>query len=196
MTLSLRTPRAVCASDHNLRRPTMILTASLAAAQKEGLDDPELRVPSREFIFVDNALHDCLYKGVVRKGDPTPRVLRKAEIKELFLARMSRQNIVSRDGQTHVRRGQLGKVRITTERRQGNKRVTVVQGLETFLIDSVALCGSLSKLLAAATTTEEAPGAKKGAYLVVAQGDHKDRLAAHLTDVYKIPRNCIDIQKK
>ena len=55
---------------------------------RESLDDPDLRVPDRSFIFIDTILENCLFKGYVKKGDPIPRTMKKAEASDLFVVRL------------------------------------------------------------------------------------------------------------
>ena len=169
-----------------------ICAAVRAYVAQEGLDDVETRVPDPSMVFVDNLLYDVLFRGHVKKTETTPRVMKKGECMELFVKRMLLHTVIQRGHQEVVRKNQLVNIDISTEKRQGNKRVTKVVGLEEFLIDAEALSGVLAKYLAGASSVEELPGGKTGRAVIV-QGEHEARLATILADRYGVPRKFIAI---
>jgi translation initiation factor 1 (eIF-1/SUI1) len=57
----------------------------------------------------------------------------QAELREAFLRRLQPQTCISRGQQRLLRKGQPPAVQISGERRQGNKYVTRVVGVEAFL---------------------------------------------------------------
>ncbi|KAL0456274.1 UNVERIFIED_CONTAM: Eukaryotic translation initiation factor 2D [Sesamum latifolium] len=67
-------------------------------------------------------------------------------------------HVVTRGSDSVVRKGALKPLQIVTERRQGNKKVTKLSGLESFLIDAEILASELQKKFACSTTVSELPG--------------------------------------
>jgi translation initiation factor 2D len=55
-------------------------------------------LPAARFLLLDPTLCDALFKGVIKKGQPFPTALDKAELRDKFLARMQAQTRVSRGG--------------------------------------------------------------------------------------------------
>jgi translation initiation factor 2D len=127
---------------------------------------------------------------------------------------------VARGNEVVVRKGAIHTVQIMTERRQGNKKMTRVSGLECFLLDADSLASELQKKFACSTTTAELPGinpceqtsdimqavrikfclvtisGKKGQYEVLVQGGVIENLAKHLVDHYGVPKRYIEVYDK
>jgi translation initiation factor 2D len=132
---------------------------------------------------------------------------------------------VARGNEVVVRKGAIRTVQIMTERRQGNKKMTRVSGLECFLLDADSLASELQKKFACSTTTAELPGivgvvlnpceqtsdsmqavcitfylvtisGKKGQYEVLVQGGVIENLAKHLVDHYGVPKRYIEVYDK
>lgn len=57
----------------------------------------------------------------------------QADLREAFLKRMQPQTCISRGAARSLRRGQPPAVQVSGERRQGNKFITRVVGVEAFL---------------------------------------------------------------
>ena len=88
--------------------------------------------PSR--CVLDPTLSDALVKPALRRGERFPTELLRAELPPLLVTRMERVHRVARGGAEALRRGALPPVRVVTEMRSGNKKVTRVSGLEEFLV--------------------------------------------------------------
>ncbi|KAF9587127.1 hypothetical protein IFM89_039644 [Coptis chinensis] len=158
--------------------------------EKENLVKPA----NKAIVVLDATLCDALFKGTIKKGSSYPTEVHKKDLSTAFLSRMQAHHRVTRGTETIVRKGALKTVQIMTERRQGNKKMTRVSGLESFLIDAEALASELQKKLACSTTVAELPG-KKG-YEVLAQGGVIDNLAKHLVEHYGIPKRYIEVLDK
>lgn len=104
--------------------------------EKENLVKPY----DKSMVVLDVVLCDALYKGTVKKGSTYPTEIHKKDLGLTFLNRMQSNHRVTRGNESVVRKGALKTVQIMTERRQGNKKVTRVSGLESFLVDA---CTSL-----------------------------------------------------
>lgn len=115
--------------------------------------------PTDKAIVVLNAiLCDALYKGTIKKGSSYPTEIHKRDLGVTFLNRMQVHYRVSRGNEAVVRKGVVKPVQIMSERRQGNKKVTKVSGLEAFLMDAELLASELQKKFACSTSVAELPG--------------------------------------
>lgn len=112
----------------------------------------------KAIVVLDAILCDALFKGTVKKGSSYPTEIHKKDLGPTFLSRMQVHHRVTRGNESAVRKGALKTVQIMTERRQGNKKVTRVSGLESFLLDAEALASELQKKFACSTSVAELPG--------------------------------------
>lgn len=177
--------------------PNQFYTASEATdivfsyVEKQNL----VKLDNKAMVSLDAILCDALYKGTVKKGSTYPTEIHKKELGPTFLNRMQSNHRVSRGNESIVRKGVLKTVQIMTERRQGNKKVTRVSGIESFLVNAEALASELQKKFACSTTVAELPG-KKGQYEVLVQGGVLEDLGRHLVQQYGIPKKYIEILDK
>ncbi|CAL9759468.1 unnamed protein product [Musa acuminata subsp. burmannicoides] len=159
--------------------------------EKENLVKPT----DKAMVVLDATLCDALYKGSVKKGSAYPTEIHKKDLGSTFLSRMQVHHRVSKGNEVAVRKGAARPIQIVTERRQGNKKVTRVSGLETFLLDADSLATELQKKFACSTSVAELPG-KKGQHEVLVQGGVIDDLAKHLVDHYGVPKRYIEVLDK
>ncbi|WVZ75014.1 hypothetical protein U9M48_023119 [Paspalum notatum var. saurae] len=159
--------------------------------EKENLVKPT----DKAKVVLDVTLCDALYKGAIKKGSAYPTEIHKKDLGSTFLNRMQVHHKVSRGTQEVIRKGAIRTIQIMTERRQGNKKMTRLSGLECFLMDPDSLASELQKKFACSTTTAELPG-KKGQYEVLVQGGVIDDLAKHLVDHYGVPKRYIEVYDK
>lgn len=122
--------------------------------EKENLVKPS----NKSIVVLDPTLCDALFKGAIKKGTAYPTEIHKKDVGSNFVGRMQAHHVVTRGSESVVRKGGLKTVQIVTERRQGNKKVTKVSGLETFLLDAEAMASELQKKFACSTTVGELPG--------------------------------------
>ncbi|WCJ35008.1 eukaryotic translation initiation factor SUI1 family protein [Euphorbia peplus] len=158
--------------------------------EKENLVKPT----NKSLVILDATLCDALFKGTVKKGTTYPTEIHKKDLGSTFVNRMQAHCIVTRGNESVVRKGSLKTIQILTERRQGNKKVTKVSGVEQFLMDAEALASELQKKFACSTSVQELPG-KKG-YEVLIQGGVIDDLGRHLVEQYGVPKRYIEILDK
>eukprot|EP01018_Ginkgo_biloba_P024480 Gb_22708 [translate_table: standard] len=159
--------------------------------EKENL----VKLDNKAMVVLDAILCDALYKGTVKKGTTYPTEIHKKDLGSTFLSRMQSNHRVTRGNESVVRKGALKTVQIMTERRQGNKKVTRVSGIESFLVDADALASELQKKFACSTSVAELPG-KKGQNEVLVQGGVLEDLARYLVQQYGIPKKYIEILDK
>uniref|UniRef100_A0A6N2LG00 SUI1 domain-containing protein n=1 Tax=Salix viminalis TaxID=40686 RepID=A0A6N2LG00_SALVM len=132
---------------------------------------------SKSIVVLDPTLCDALFKGAIKKGSAYPTEIHKKDLGSTFVSRMQAHHIVTRGSESVVRKGSVRTIQILTERRQGNKKVTKLSGMETFLMDADALASELQKKFACSTSVTELPG-KKG-HEVLIQGGVIDDLGRH-----------------
>lgn len=137
-----------------------LFTASEASAivfqyvEKQNL----VKTVNKSMVILDATLCDALFKGTIKKGSTYPTEIHKKDLGSNFINRMQAHHRVTRGNDTVVRKGGLKPLQIMTERRQGNKKVTKLSGLESFLIDAEVLSSELQKKFACSTTVAELPG--------------------------------------
>ncbi|KAF9670514.1 hypothetical protein SADUNF_Sadunf13G0077000 [Salix dunnii] len=149
---------------------------------------------SKSTVVLDPTLCDALFKGAIKKGSAYPTEIHKKDLGSTFVSRMQAHHIVTRGSESVVRKGSVRTIQIVTERRQGNKKVTKLSGMETFLLDADALASELQKKFACSTSVTELPG-KKG-HEVLIQGGVIDDVARHLVEQYGVPKRYIEILDK
>ncbi|KAH9782042.1 eukaryotic translation initiation factor 2d [Citrus sinensis] len=155
--------------------------------EKENLVKPT----AKSIVVLDPTLSDALFKGAIKKGTTYPTEIHKKDLGSTFVNRMQAHHVVSRGSQSVVRKGALKTIQIVTERRQGNKKMTKLSGLETFLMDPEALASELQKKFACSTTVAELPG-KKGQEVLIQGGVIAD-VAKHLVEQFGIPKGYIEV---
>ncbi|KAK9069947.1 hypothetical protein SSX86_010345 [Deinandra increscens subsp. villosa] len=161
-----------------------------AYIEKENLVKPT----NKSIVVLDAILCDALFKGAIKKGSTYPSEIHRKDLAPTFINRMQAHHQVTRGKETVVRKGGLKPMHILTERRQGNKKVTKLSGMESFLIDAEPLASELQKKFACSTSVTELPG-KKG-HEVLVQGGVIDVLARYLVEQYGIPKKYIEVLDK
>jgi len=126
--------------------------------EKENLVKPT----DKAKVILDVTLCDALYKGAIKKGSAYPTEIHKKDLGSTLLNRMQVHHKVTRGTQEVIRKGAIRTIQIMTERRQGNKKMTRLSGLECFLMDPDSLASELQKKFACSTTTAELPGNLSG----------------------------------
>ena len=178
--------------------PDTLYTREGAAAVAEAycdLADLAAGAPSRAHITLDAVLCDALFKGVLRKGDPYPtHAKRQDALGETWLGRFHPVTFVSRGARSATKKGDLAPVRVESERRGGDRKVTRVLGFETYLIEPEELRETLARTLATncqvadlEATKNRAPGAKA----IVAAGNAVEKTRVTLREHYGVPDACI-----
>ncbi|KAL3641511.1 hypothetical protein CASFOL_016479 [Castilleja foliolosa] len=176
--------------------PGKLYTASEASEIVFGYIEKEnlVKQTNKSVVVLDATLCDALFKGAIKKGTMYPTEIHKKDIGQTFVNRMQAHHLVTRGNDSVVRKGGLKPIQILTERRQGNKKVTKLSGVESFLIDAESLASELQKKFACSTTTSELPG-KKGLEVLV-QGGVIDDLARHLVEQYGVHKRYIEVYDK
>eukprot|EP00004_Rigifila_ramosa_P024995 TRINITY_DN7367_c0_g1_i1.p1 TRINITY_DN7367_c0_g1~~TRINITY_DN7367_c0_g1_i1.p1 ORF type:complete len:290 (+),score=58.66 TRINITY_DN7367_c0_g1_i1:732-1601(+) len=88
-----------------------------------------------------------------------------------------------------LNRGAVPSLRISTQRRAGNKWVTVLLGFEHYLIDSKQLISELQVVCASSATIDTTP---EGTSAIVVQGRLLREIITHLTTIHGVPPSNID----
>ena len=142
-------------------------------------------------ITLDTTFCDALFKGVLKKGETYPtRVTRADALGSLWLDRLRRVSFLRRGARSATKKGDLPPVRVESERRGGDRKVTRVLGFETYLIDAEELRETLARVLATNCRVEELEATKNrapGAKAVVAAGNAVEKTSAALRTHYGVP---------
>ncbi|KAH9725955.1 eukaryotic translation initiation factor 2d [Citrus sinensis] len=185
--------------------------------------DNLVKPTDKSIVVLDPTLCDALFKGAIKKGTTYPTEIHKKDLGSTFVNRMQAHHVVTRGSQSVVRKGALKTIQIVTERRQGNKKMTKLSGLETFLMDPEALASELQKKFACSTTVAELPASrvwaqsrttcfsqateagliqlkmimisKKGQEVLIQGGVIAD-VAKHLVEQFGIPKRYIEVLDK
>ncbi|PWA96988.1 eukaryotic translation initiation factor SUI1 family protein [Artemisia annua] len=181
---------SVGADTHQLYTASEASEVVYAYIEKENLVKPT----NKAIVVLDAILCDALFKGAIKKGSTYPSEIHKKDLAPTFINRMQAHHQVTRGKESVVRKGALKAMQIMTERRQGNKKVTKLTGMESFLIDAEPLASELQKKFACSTSVTELPG-KKG-HEVLVQGGVIDVLARYLVEQYGIPKKYIEVLDK
>ncbi|KAJ6877720.1 eukaryotic translation initiation factor 2D [Populus alba x Populus x berolinensis] len=148
-----------------------------------------VKTMNKSIVVLDPTLCDALFKGAIKKGSAYPTEIHKKDLGSTFVSRMQAHHVVTRGSESVVRKGSVRTIQIMTERRQGNKKVTKLSGMETFLMDADALASELQKKFACSTSVSELPG-KKG-HEVLIQGGVIDDVARHLVEQSEIVMHAV-----
>ena len=142
-------------------------------------------------ITLDTTFCDALFKGVLKKGETYPTRVRRADaLGSLWLDRFHRVSFLRRGARSATKKGDLPPVRVESERRGGDRKVTRVLGFETYLIDAEELRETLARVLATNCRVEELEATKNrapGAKAVVAAGNAVEKTSAALLTHYGVP---------
>jgi translation initiation factor 2D len=152
----------------------------------------ERNAPSRSHVLLDPTLCEALFKGVLKKGDAYPTHMLKVDVNAAWVNRFHPQTRVQRGGREAVKKGALKPVRVESDRRGGDRRVTRVAGMEVFFIEPNELSATLSAKLATSCAVVEVEGANNvGKMEVVAQGNAVEKVARILTEHYGVPSRLV-----
>jgi len=117
----------------------------------------------------------------------------QADVRDALLKRMTQQTLVQRGKLSVVRKGQTPAVQISTEKRQGNKRVTRIVGVEAFLVEPEVVAAECQRKFATASSVGELPGKGAGKEVLL-QGDLTAKVADHLMAAYGIPKKYFQVK--
>ena len=144
----------------------------VAAAAGRYVETHGLAAMEGGVVLLDAPLAHALFQGAIKKGQPVPQHVPARDLSELILRRMLPQNRLVRGHLSAVRKGELPEVHVRTEKRAGSRAVTIVRGLEAYLVDPEAEAAALAKLLACSASCVEVPGKQRpGLKEVVVQGE-------------------------
>lgn len=142
-------------------------------------------------IQLDPQLCDALFKGVLKKGDTFPTHIDPRNLGPAFLKRMLPQQRVMRGGREILKKGTLPQVSLQVKKRR-DKKVTCVQGLEPFLIDTKQFAGHMQRRCACAASLEELEGSKnKNLCEVIIQGEVMKQVVEELIEKYGVHKQFI-----
>lgn len=144
---------------------------------------------------VDRVMADALFKGLLKKGESYPSEMEKSSMRDAVMKRMHPLHLLKRGDMEVTKKGTLDPLNISVAKRQGNKKVTVITGMETYLLDASALSKELSKAFACATTVTPLEGAqRKGQFEVCVQGNVAEKLSTYFESTCGIPKRFMTVK--
>lgn len=139
---------------------------------------------SRE-VNMDPLLSDCALK----RGE-SRATMNWEDIYEAIVHNMPHAFQITFDGKEPIlKKGKLEPVKITVDTRTGNKKVTLIQNLETYGINPEKIAHHVQVAVAASTSITANPGGK--GTLVLIQGNQVLYLHKVFLDILKVPRKYI-----
>ncbi len=97
-------------------------------------------------------------------------------------------------GAARFRRGDASPINVHLEIRQGKKKVTRVDNVESYGVDAKTVARLLQRRFACSATTQDPPGAKNAARRsaeIVVQGDLTRDIVTVLCDEFGLPRSLV-----
>ncbi|XP_013384518.1 eukaryotic translation initiation factor 2D [Lingula anatina] len=137
-------------------------------------------------VVLDPILTDCL----VSKNDYVTH-LRWNDLTSSCLSRMHAVHQITFPGQKPVfKKGGIQPIKINVAQRAGNKKVTLLENLETYGIDPHEFAHTVQIDVACSTTVSPLPGKNKGMQVLV-QGNQVAHVEKLLTEKYQIPQKFV-----
>ena len=133
----------------------------------------------------------------MKKGDAYPTHCLRSDVANAWLARWRRETRVARARERRVKKGALPPIKVESDRRGGDRRVTRVWGYETYHVDPEELRETLGVKLATACAVGEVEGAKNAKLReVIAAGNAVEKVVKILTEHYGVPAKLIAAKDK
>jgi len=136
-------------------------------------------------------LDELLAEVVLAKGDNGSACMKWEELIKFVIGKMSPGYSLQFEDQPALEfKGRLEPVELTTATRSGNKKVTLVNNLETYHIDPVQFAHKCQVGLSVGTSQHPAPHRKSGTEVVI-QGNHVAFAVTLLLEEYQVPKKYI-----
>jgi len=136
-------------------------------------------------------MDELLAEVVMAKGDNSSKEIKWEELQEFTIAKMSPGYSLQFHGEPASQfKGKLDPVELTTATRSGNKKVTLVNNLDTYQIDPTEFAHKCQVYLSVGTTSHPAPNRKSGTEVMI-QGNHVAYAVKLLLEEYKINKKYI-----
>jgi translation initiation factor 2D len=207
--------KATNASSEDRKGTGMLTSKEVRAVLDKYIDREELAKNSPPgSVNLDGPLSDALFGKMKQENDTPDRITRK-DLAKLWTAKhSSAYALVEMPGSkiVELKKGNPPKVEIEVSRRQSNKFVTRVRGLERYAIDPSYFSKDVSRRLAISSSIDDDPTAsgraaiRKGHVEIVFGANIVDELEALLTgdeslsshggvkdSEYGIPKNVIEV---
>jgi len=136
-------------------------------------------------------LDELLSELVLARGDNGCKEVKWEQLQQFTLNKMSPGYSLKFGDQPAVQfKGKLDPVELSTAIRSGNKKVTLVNNLDTYQIDPAEFAHKCQVHLSVGTTQHPAPNRKTGTEVLI-QGNHVVYAGKLLLEEYKIPRKYV-----
>eukprot|EP01119_Soliformovum_irregulare_P024408 TRINITY_DN8748_c0_g1_i1.p1 TRINITY_DN8748_c0_g1~~TRINITY_DN8748_c0_g1_i1.p1 ORF type:complete len:408 (-),score=177.08 TRINITY_DN8748_c0_g1_i1:6-1229(-) len=139
-------------------------------------------------INLDDTLAKILRK--VHQGSE----ISKQDFFKMILGEMQPWHVIEKGESREVKKGNPKPIQIQTKRRQGNKHVTLISGLETFGINYEELASELRVKCASSTSVSEEHSGKNPGKVLLVQGTVIKEVSEILISEYKVPKKFIEAE--
>jgi len=171
----------------NISKGTGMTTQEIRQVLTDYVKANQLKSSSPGMVVLDELLGDI----VMAKGDNGSKELRWEELMQYIVGKMSPGYSLQFQGEPACNfKGKLDPVELTTATRSGNKKVTLINNLDTYQIDPVEFAHKCQVYLSVGTTSHPAPNRKSGTEVMI-QGNHVGYAAKLLLEEYKIPKKYV-----
>lgn len=136
-------------------------------------------------------------KGGKNTNASYPETATKRDLAQKFEDQLVVYHAICPDGSEEdasFKKGPVPKVNVYSDKRQGNKCVTCLIGVEDYGLNATDMAKILQKRFAASTTTQESNIKHDKHRIVVIQGDHVRELGDELSNSFGIPPHLVDIK--
>ncbi|XP_071140229.1 eukaryotic translation initiation factor 2D-like [Mytilus edulis] len=133
---------------------------------------------------------------VLTKGENNVTHLSWEELFKRILSKMQPVLCIEHAGQTPTyQKGKVEGIKLDIQQRASNKKVTLIENIETFGIDPKELAHTVQVGMACSATISTLPQKNKGVQIVI-QGNQISYIADLLLNKYKVPRKYINGMEK
>jgi len=171
----------------NIGKGTGVTAQEVKQVLTEYVKTNQLRSDTPGMVRLDELLAEL----VLAKGDNGSKEMKWEELQQFTIGKMSPGYSLQFQGEPACQfKGKLDPVELTTATRSGNKKVTLVNNLDTYQIDPVEFAHKCQVYLSVGTTTHPAPNRKSGTEVMI-QGNHVAYAAKLLLEEYKINKKYV-----
>ena len=188
----------------NIGKGTGLTAQEVKQVLTEYVKSNQLRSDTPGMVRMDELLAEM----VLAKGDNSTKEMKWEELQQFTISKMSPGYSLQFQGEPACQfKGKLDPVELTTATRSGNKKVTLINNLDTYQIDPVEFAHKCQVYLSVGTTTHPAPNRKSGTevnitifisinfqtfpWQVMIQGNHVAYAVKLLLEEYKINKKYV-----
>lgn len=173
--------------DNGKSKGSAVTMADVRTCVNEYVKNNDLNEINKSSVQLDPVLAEV----VLSKGENDVTHLTWEDLYKRILNKMQPVLCIEYQGQPPVyQKGKVEGIKIDVQQRSSNKKVTIVENVETFGIDPKELAHAVQVGMACSSTVSPLPQKNKGVQIVI-QGNQINFIADLLLNKYKVPRKYI-----